>query len=77
MICPRCENEKAAFFMKSPVGDSWELYKCRNCGFMWRTSEEEDLRDPKTYNPAFKILSPIEEYRKTLVRVPPLEPKSE
>lgn len=72
MICPRCEDKEARLFIKSPVGDVWELYLCGNCGFMWRSSEEKEVRDPEKYNPVFKISVSIDEYKKKRVQIPPL-----
>ena len=71
MICPRCEDNLAEVFMKSPVGDFWELYKCNSCGFMWRSTEEEEVKDPNRYKNAFKIRMSTNDFQKKLPQVPP------
>ncbi len=55
MICPRCEDERAAKFFDSPDAGAWELYRCPRCYFVWRSTEEDEVIRPERYNPKFKL----------------------
>ncbi len=55
MICPRCDSDAANLLVKAPVDGDWEVYKCSTCDFTWRSTESEDIKDPKKYDTRFKI----------------------
>lgn len=44
--CPRCESADTEFVFASPVEDAWELHRCDNCEFVWRTTEDYDMLTP-------------------------------
>lgn len=55
MICPRCDSKSVDVMAKSPVGDVWEVYLCDTCKFSWRSTEGENITDPKKYDKRFKL----------------------
>ena len=55
MICPRCDSKNANLLISSPVGNEWEMYICNDCNFTWRSTEPENIRGPKMYDPKFKL----------------------
>jgi hypothetical protein len=50
MICPRCDDQRAAKIFDSPQAGAWELYRCPRC--LWR-STEEDGDTAERYDPKF------------------------
>lgn len=69
MICPRCDEDKAYKLLSSPVGNEWEVYLCENCYFSWRSTEDEELRDPSKYNKKFKL---TKEQIDNMMMIPPI-----
>jgi len=55
MDCPRCESTGAATFFEAPKNGAWELYRCPNCFFIWRSTEKETIKNKDLYHPAFKL----------------------
>ena len=55
MICPRCDSKNASLLTSSPVGNEWEMYICKECNFTWRSTEPENIRNPKMYDSKFKL----------------------
>jgi vanillate/4-hydroxybenzoate decarboxylase subunit D len=55
MICPRCDSEISEILVKAPIDSAWEVYKCNKCAYIWRSTESEDVTDPKKYDSRFKI----------------------
>jgi len=55
MICPRCDRDEGFKFFEAPRDGSWELYRCRFCDFVWRSTEKDHIRIPDYYNPNFKL----------------------
>ena len=55
MICPRCDSKNADLLIPSPVGNEWEMYFCNDCNFTWRSTEPENIRNPKMYDSRFKL----------------------
>jgi vanillate/4-hydroxybenzoate decarboxylase subunit D len=54
MACPRCSSESTSKVCDSPVAGTWEVFGCKECNFLWRSTEdltgvlklkEEDVRD--------------------------------
>jgi UbiD family decarboxylase len=35
--------------------NEWEMYICNECNFTWRSTEPENIRNPKMYDPKFKL----------------------
>jgi hypothetical protein len=40
MRCPRCNSDQVTTMVKSPVGDVWEVYVCKECSYSWRSTEK-------------------------------------
>lgn len=55
MICPRCDSKSVELMVKAPVDNAWEVYICNVCDFSWRSTEEDDVKDPQKYDQRFKI----------------------
>ena len=55
MICPRCDDERAAKIFDSPERGAWEIYRCPRCFFTWRSTEEDRVTRPELYFPEFKL----------------------
>ena len=55
MDCPRCDGVEAIKFFEAPKDGSWELYRCPDCDFVWRSTEEESIKNKDLYNPEFKL----------------------
>ncbi len=55
MLCPRCDEDQCTKICKAPADGSWELYRCRNCDFVWRSTEREEIRNGRLYPPEFKL----------------------
>ena len=55
MICPRCDSKNANLLIQSPGDSEWEMYICNECNFSWRSTEPEHIRNPKMYDPKFKL----------------------
>jgi hypothetical protein len=55
MICPRCDDERAAKIFEAPENGVWEVYRCPRCFFVWRNTEEDTVTHPELYDPKFKL----------------------
>jgi protein-arginine kinase activator protein McsA len=55
MICPRCDSKTVELLTKAPVDDAWEVYICKTCFFSWRSTEDDDIKNPNQYDKRFKI----------------------
>ena len=55
MFCPRCDKEEAFKIFEAPKDRSWELYRCPNCNFVWRSTEKEEITNRDRYDPNFKL----------------------
>jgi hypothetical protein len=55
MICPRCDKDKGIKCFEAPKDRSWELYRCRYCDFIWRSTEKEHIKNHRLYSPDFKL----------------------
>ena len=42
-VCPRCDSSETTKIADSPVKGKWEAYRCRDCNYVWRSTE--DLRN--------------------------------
>ena len=55
MICPRCDDPRAAKIFESPEAGAWELYRCPRCFFVWRNTEEDRVTRGELYDADFKL----------------------
>ena len=55
MFCPRCDKDEADKVFEAPKDHAWELYRCKWCNFIWRSTEKEDTKNGASYNPSFKL----------------------
>lgn len=69
MDCPRCEKAEATKIFEAPQDGAWELYRCPHCYFIWRSTEEEYIRNRELYNPDFKL---NDEKIKGMIDKPPI-----
>lgn len=71
MICPRCESSQATKIFKAPEGACWEIYRCPQCYFVWRSTEEEHVTNPAVYDKRFKLDA---EKIRAMSQKPPIPP---
>jgi uncharacterized Zn finger protein len=38
--CPRCGSGQTEKVADSPVKGEWEVYRCRECNYVWRSTED-------------------------------------
>lgn len=38
--CPRCDSEETEKVAESPVAGKWEAFHCRECNYIWRSTED-------------------------------------
>jgi len=55
MICPRCDDQRAAAIFASPESGAWEIYRCPRCFFTWRSTEEDRVTRAELYDVDFKL----------------------
>jgi len=70
--CPRCEGVSAFKFFEAPKGAVWELYRCPDCHFVWRSTEGESIRNRALYNKIFKLSNKDMENMIDKPAIPPL-----
>jgi vanillate/4-hydroxybenzoate decarboxylase subunit D len=71
MICPRCDGDQA-YKVRDADDGSWEVYRCPQCSFNWRSTEGEAVTDPKMYSPKFKLTEKKIEEMAPKPPIPPL-----
>jgi vanillate/4-hydroxybenzoate decarboxylase subunit D len=71
MVCPRCENAEAYTVFEAD-DKAWEIYRCPRCNFNWRSTEGQELTDPKLYSPRFKLNEKLIQDMAPKPPVPPL-----
>ena len=54
MICPRCDFDEA-YTVFGAEDKSWEIFRCPRCNFNWRSTEAQEITDPKLYDLRFKL----------------------
>ena len=37
--CPRCDDSKTEKISDSPIKGVWEVYRCKQCNYVWRSTE--------------------------------------
>jgi hypothetical protein len=40
LSCPRCDSAHVEKAADSPVKGKWELYRCKDCWYIWRSTED-------------------------------------
>ncbi|WP_067677346.1 non-oxidative hydroxyarylic acid decarboxylases subunit D [Nocardia miyunensis] len=75
-ICPRCAFEDIEHVFSSPVPGLWNVLQCKQCLYMWRTSEPARRTDRDAYPTEFMIT--VEEIQNApeVPAVPPLRAKA-
>lgn len=53
--CPRCEYTTVETVFTSPVPGVWDVLQCRQCLYMWRTSEPARRTRRDAYPEAFRV----------------------
>ncbi len=38
--CPRCDSKTTRQIADSPVKGAWQVFRCDDCNYVWRSSEE-------------------------------------
>ena len=38
--CPRCDTSQVVKIADSPVKGKWEAYRCKECNYVWRSTED-------------------------------------
>ena len=74
MICPRCDHDQAYKFFEAPEDGAWEVYRCPRCNFTWRSTEEEEVTNPRLYDSKFKL---DEKRMREMAPKPPIPPLRE
>ena len=46
--CPRCDDSGTEMASGSPIPGTWEVYRCRHCNYVWRSTE--NLADIHKYD---------------------------
>jgi transposase-like protein len=57
LACPRCNSSQTEKASDSPIKRKWEVYRCKECHYVWRSTEDLTGIDKR-----------IEYLRKTAVR---------
>ena len=70
-ICPRCAYRTVEKVFSSPVPDVWDVLQCRQCLYMWRTSEPTRRTRRDAHPEAFRMT--VEDIR-SASEVPPVPP---
>ena len=40
LSCPRCDSVQTTKVADSPVQGKWEAYRCKECNYVWRSTED-------------------------------------
>ena len=38
--CPRCDTQQIEKVADSPIKGKWEVYRCKECRYVWRSTED-------------------------------------
>jgi transposase-like protein len=38
--CPRCDTKQIEKVADSPIKGKWEAYRCKECNYVWRSTED-------------------------------------
>ena len=38
--CPRCDSSQVVKIADSPVKGKWDVYRCKECNYVWRSTED-------------------------------------
>ncbi|GAA3853428.1 non-oxidative hydroxyarylic acid decarboxylases subunit D [Streptomyces sp. NPDC003631] len=71
-ICPRCAHETVETVFTSPVPGVWDVLQCRQCLYMWRTTEPARRTRRDLYPEKFRMTPEDIEAAIEVPLVPPL-----
>ncbi|MDN3352195.1 non-oxidative hydroxyarylic acid decarboxylases subunit D [Actinomadura sp. DC4] len=71
-ICPRCAYRIVEEIFSSPIPDVWDVLQCRQCHYMWRTSEPARRTRRDAYPEAFRMTLDDIDGASEMPPVPPL-----
>lgn len=40
LFCPRCDTHEIEKVADSPIKGRWEAYRCKECQYVWRSTED-------------------------------------
>ncbi|MFI2259964.1 non-oxidative hydroxyarylic acid decarboxylases subunit D [Streptomyces tubercidicus] len=75
VICPRCAYEAVERVFASPVPGVWEVLRCGQCLYMWRTSEPTRRTRREEYPEEFRLTPADIGNTAEVPSVPPLRPR--
>ncbi|MFG1711289.1 non-oxidative hydroxyarylic acid decarboxylases subunit D [Nonomuraea sp. M3C6] len=55
MHCPRCDHDGIIVAATSPVPEVWEVFQCRQCAYMWRSTEPLRRTSREHYPAEFQL----------------------
>ncbi len=76
MICPRCDFGEA-YGVFEAEDKSWQIFRCPRCNFNWRSSEAQELTEPKLYDARFKLSEQKINEMAPKPAIPPLRKKEQ
>lgn len=53
--CPRCGEKHIDILAHSRPSGVWQIYRCSQCFFAWRSSEPDYITKPDQYDEHFKL----------------------
>lgn len=71
-ICPRCAHDTIDRITTSPVPGVWDVLQCRQCLYMWRTSEPARRTRRDAYPDGFRMTAEDIAAAPEVPTVPPL-----
>ncbi|MCB5907441.1 non-oxidative hydroxyarylic acid decarboxylases subunit D [Streptomyces pinistramenti] len=71
-VCPRCAHPAVENVFTSPVPGAWDVLQCRQCLYMWRTSEPARRTRRDAYPDRFKMTRADIDNAIEVPAVPPL-----
>jgi hypothetical protein len=77
VLCPRCDKEEAVKVFEAPKDRSWEIFRCQNCNFVWRSTEKEEITNGNRYHPNFKLTEDAIRNMEIKPAIPPLLRKTD
>ncbi|WP_433286390.1 non-oxidative hydroxyarylic acid decarboxylases subunit D [Pseudonocardia sp. CA-142604] len=71
-ICPRCACSAVEQQYTSPVPGVWDVLQCRQCLYMWRTTEPARRTRRETYPEQFRMTAEDIKNAPEVPSIPPL-----
>ncbi len=75
MFCPRCDKDEAIKIFEAPKDKAWEIFRCANCNFVWRSTEKAEITQRDLYHPNFKLTEEAIRNMEIKPAIPPLRKK--